>query len=63
MSLPQTIQQAHDDASSRGEAMYQDPRTGLWVMTAHYLKARGYCCESGCRHCPYPPAEEVRPRS
>ena len=23
------------------------------VFTAKYLKARGYCCESGCRHCPY----------
>ncbi|MGE5106881.1 MAG: DUF5522 domain-containing protein [Sphingobacteriales bacterium] len=25
----------------------------LWVFTAwHHLK-RGYCCKSGCRHCPY----------
>jgi hypothetical protein len=23
------------------------------VMTAKYLMKRGYCCESGCRHCPY----------
>ena len=23
------------------------------VMTAKYLLKRGYCCESGCRHCPY----------
>jgi uncharacterized protein DUF5522 len=23
------------------------------VFTEKYLKARGYCCESGCRHCPY----------
>ena len=23
------------------------------VFTAKYLLARGYCCESGCRHCPY----------
>ncbi len=23
------------------------------VFTAKYLKERGYCCESGCRHCPY----------
>lgn len=23
------------------------------VMTEHYLRKRGYCCESGCRHCPY----------
>lgn len=26
---------------------------GLYVFTAHYLKNRGYCCGSGCRHCPY----------
>src|SRR5712692_6731319 len=23
------------------------------VFTAHYLLRRGYCCDSGCRHCPY----------
>ena len=26
---------------------------GFMVFTADYLKARGYCCRSGCRHCPY----------
>jgi len=26
---------------------------GLWVFTDNYLLKRGYCCESGCRHCPY----------
>lgn len=23
------------------------------VFTELYLRNRGYCCESGCRHCPY----------
>ena len=23
------------------------------VFTASYLQRRGYCCNSGCRHCPY----------
>ncbi|QHS53368.1 DUF5522 domain-containing protein [Edaphobacter sp. 12200R-103] len=23
------------------------------VFTAQYLRKRGYCCNSGCRHCPY----------
>jgi hypothetical protein len=23
------------------------------VFTASYLRRRGYCCDSGCRHCPY----------
>ncbi|HEY2963812.1 MAG TPA: ABC transporter substrate-binding protein [Pyrinomonadaceae bacterium] len=26
---------------------------GAFVFTASYLKRRGYCCGSGCRHCPY----------
>ena len=29
---------------------------GSFVFTASYLKRRGYCCGSGCRHCPYQPA-------
>jgi hypothetical protein len=27
---------------------------GLMVFTAEYHLRRGYCCRSGCRHCPYP---------
>jgi hypothetical protein len=23
------------------------------VFTETFLRNRGYCCESGCRHCPY----------
>lgn len=26
---------------------------GFMVFTAAYLLKRGYCCQSGCRHCPY----------
>jgi hypothetical protein len=26
---------------------------GLMVLTARYHLRRGYCCEQGCRHCPY----------
>jgi hypothetical protein len=26
---------------------------GLMVFTADYHLRRGYCCGSGCRHCPY----------
>lgn len=25
----------------------------LMVFTARYLLRRGYCCNSGCRHCPF----------
>ena len=36
---------------------------GRWVFTAEFLRRRGYCCQSGCRHCPYgfrvrPPEEQ-----
>ena len=31
---------------------YFDPG-GLMVFTGSYLLRRGYCCDSGCRHCPY----------
>lgn len=26
---------------------------GYIVFTEKYLLKRGYCCKSGCRHCPY----------
>jgi Family of unknown function (DUF5522) len=32
---------------------YTDPATGLMVLTAAYLADRGFCCERGCRHCPF----------
>ena len=31
---------------------------GLFVFTAAFLRKRGYCCESGCRHCPYQNREQ-----
>jgi hypothetical protein len=43
--------------SSSGEALEPDldyyVENGLYVFTEHYLLKRGYCCQSGCRHCPY----------
>lgn len=26
---------------------------GLMVLSERFLKNRGYCCNNGCRHCPY----------
>ncbi len=26
---------------------------GFMVFMEAYHKKRGYCCQSGCRHCPY----------
>ncbi|MEI7583735.1 DUF5522 domain-containing protein [Runella sp.] len=35
------------------EDYYVDKNTGFLVFTDIYHKKRGYCCKSGCRHCPY----------
>ena len=26
---------------------------GRIVLTKEFLERRGYCCNNGCRHCPY----------
>jgi hypothetical protein len=44
---------AHERAIEAGEPGYLDPTSGLFVLTAAYLRERGTCCGSGCRHCPY----------
>ena len=47
------IIRAHERAVTEGRATYQDPRTGLSVLTVATHLSRGTCCDSGCRHCPY----------
>lgn len=32
---------------------YYLDKSGMMVFTSEYLKERGYCCGSGCRHCPW----------
>ncbi|GIF36084.1 DUF5522 domain-containing protein [Actinoplanes xinjiangensis] len=44
---------AHAEALDEGRAGYLDPESGLFVLTAGFLAARGTCCSRGCRHCPY----------
>lgn len=44
---------AHERAVDAGRSNYLDPMTGLVVLTVATHVARGTCCESGCRHCPY----------
>ena len=34
---------------------------GLLVFTEKYHLRRGYCCGSGCRHCPFKAAERNLP--
>jgi hypothetical protein len=47
------IMATHADAIRQGKSLYRDPDTDLYVMTAVHLWERGYCCYSGCRHCPW----------
>ena len=47
------LQKLHDEACKRGEHVYIDPETGYFVFTELKHLERGYCCDSGCRHCPY----------
>ncbi|MDQ1381603.1 MAG: hypothetical protein QOJ71_2322 [Actinomycetota bacterium] len=49
---------AHAEAIERGDETYVDPVTGYFVLTEATLRARGACCGSGCRHCPYSEAEQ-----
>lgn len=44
---------AHEQALRNGTPGYVDPASGFFVFTAAELWARGTCCDSGCRHCPY----------
>ncbi|MFA6239046.1 MAG: DUF5522 domain-containing protein [Bacteriovorax sp.] len=34
---------------------------GNLVFTEQYLLKRGYCCQSGCLHCPYGYTDKVDP--
>lgn len=41
-----------DEAEPReGDDFYYEGPYRVW--TAGYLRRRGFCCQSGCRHCPY----------
>jgi hypothetical protein len=46
------ILRRHDEAVRANLPVYTDPVSGFSVFTADFLASRGYCCDSGCRHCP-----------
>jgi len=35
------------------EGDFYHSEEGYIVFTEQYHRKRGYCCKSGCRHCPY----------
>jgi hypothetical protein len=41
-----------------GEDYYREGR--FVVFTELFLRNRGYCCESGCRHCPWGYRRDLR---
>jgi ATP-binding cassette subfamily B (MDR/TAP) protein 1 len=43
----------HEHACNLGQDSYCDPTTGYHVFTERAHLRRGFCCGSGCRHCPY----------
>jgi hypothetical protein len=47
------IVRVHELALEASQPGYLDPQSGLYVMTSRYLAERGFCCDNGCRHCPY----------
>ena len=59
--MRQEILAAHSAALAAGDAGYLDPETGLFVLTATYLRDRRTCCGKGCRHCPYVGGVDVDP--
>lgn len=42
---------------------YHDPETGAAVWTEKFLLARGFCCNSNCRHCPFDRQGNLRDNS
>lgn len=42
---------SHQERFQPGDYYYNEE--GYIVMTEQYLLRRGYCCKSGCKHCPY----------
>jgi hypothetical protein len=55
----QEILALHGTAVAAGRDAYRDPATGYVVLTAATLAARGRCCGSGCRHCPWVGGDEA----
>jgi hypothetical protein len=61
---PQKLTAAAASTLSEDDYYMED---GLLVFTAAFHLKRGYCCGSGCRHCPYEhrnvpgPGDDQRP--
>lgn len=54
---PQVVRPPEPDDEDDLDFYYEGP---YLVFTEAYHRRRGYCCESGCRHCPYREEREER---
>ena len=43
----------HSEPEDKVPDFYIDQDSGFQVFTEAYHRRRGYCCHSGCRHCPW----------
>jgi hypothetical protein len=51
IEIGKAIESSSGEPLKEGQDYYIE--NGLYVFTEKYLLKRGYCCQSGCRHCPY----------
>jgi len=51
--MPHPVSDTNDKTGPKQPDWYFE--NGLLVYTAAYHLERGFCCGSGCRHCPYEP--------
>lgn len=52
--MPEDEKISHENQSLDSDLnQYFYYENGLMVFTEAYHLLRGYCCERGCRHCPY----------
>jgi len=49
-NLPEKTTETSEEELRPEDFYYEGP---YLVFTAAYHLKRGYCCNSGCRHCPY----------
>ncbi len=50
-------------AANSDESDYYLNEQGYIVFTEAYHLKRGYCCENGCKHCPYRTKNEATTKS
>jgi hypothetical protein len=52
MSQEKPVSKVPSSSQKSDEEYYYSPE-GFIVFTEKYHLKRGYCCQSGCKHCPY----------